>query len=90
MTLELKHGTASFTTTIPAGSFKQDKTGRFTFKGTINGVMLTATITPLGGTAFAFEAQGKHADLTGIANPVTVKLTIGNDGGSTTVTAEFK
>jgi hypothetical protein len=89
VTLELKHGTASFTTTIPADSFKQDKKGRFEFEGTINGVSLEATLTPRGNNAYEFKAEGKHADLTGIANPVTVTLTIGNDSGSTTVRAKF-
>jgi hypothetical protein len=89
VTLELKHGTPSFTTTIPAGSFKQDKKGRFTFEGTINGVSLEVTMTPRRKNAYEFKAEGKHADLTGIANPVTVTLTIGNDSGSTPVRAKF-
>jgi Concanavalin A-like lectin/glucanases superfamily len=88
VTLELTGGRGSFTTTFPMGSLKQDKKGRFTFEGIIDGVSLKAEMTPLGGTAFAFEAEGEHASLTGIANPLTVKLTIGNDGGSTTVTAK--
>ena len=41
------------------------------------------TIAPLGGNAFAFTVGGKHANLTGIAPPVTVALTIGNDCGKT-------
>jgi hypothetical protein len=89
VTLELKHGTASFITSIPAGSFKQDKKGRFEFEGTINGVSLEATITPRGNNAYKFKAEGKHADLTGIAKSVTVTLTIGNDSGSTTVRAKI-
>ena len=85
--VQLEVGT--FSTTIPAGSFKIKK-GRFTFEGIINGVSLEAQITPLGGSTFAFKAEGQGADLTGTVNPVTVGLTIGDDGGSTTVTAEFK
>jgi hypothetical protein len=92
VTLELKGGTASFSTTIPAGSFKKDKDekGRFTFEGTINGVDVDVEITPLGRNAFKFKAEGEHADLTGIANPVTVKLPIGNDCGTIPVTAKFE
>ena len=90
VTLELTGGTGTFTTTIPAGSFTKDKKGRFTFKGTVEGVKLDATLTPLGGQRYAFTAEGKHADLSGIANPVTITLTIGDDSGSTTVTAHFK
>jgi hypothetical protein len=89
VTLELKHGTGSFTTTIPAGSFQQDKKGSFEFEGTINGVELEATMTLRGNHAYKFKAEGKHADLTGIAKLVTVTLTIGNDSGSTTVRAKI-
>ena len=80
----------TFSTTIPAGSFKKDKKGRFTFEGTINSVKLEVQITPLGGNAFEFKAEGEHTNLHGIANPVTVNLTIGNDGGITLVTAKFE
>ena len=90
VTLALTHGTVSFTTTIPAGSFTKDKRGRFMVKGTINGVKLDATLTTLGGDRYAFTAEGKHADLSGLAHPVTVTLTIGDDRGRTTGTAEGK
>ena len=40
-----------------------------------------------GGNSIAREGQG--ANLTGTTNPVTVSLTVGNDGGSTTVNAKF-
>ena len=90
MTLTLTGGTGAFTATIPAGSFTKDKRGRFTFKGKVDGVKLDATLTPLGGQHYAFAAEGRHADLTGIANPVTITLTIGDDSGSTSVTAQFK
>ena len=90
VTLELKHGTASFTTTIPAGSFTKDKQGYFTVKETVDGVKLDARLTSLGGQQYAFTAEGKHTDLTDIATPVTVTLTIGDDSGSTAVTASLK
>jgi hypothetical protein len=85
--LELTGGTGSFTTTIPAGSFKKDKKGRFQFEGTINGVDLQAKITRFGRHQFKCEMEGEHAELTGIANPVIVSLTVGDDSGSTAVTA---
>jgi hypothetical protein len=80
----------TFSTTIPAGSFKVDKKGRFKFEGIIGGVSLQAKITPRGANSFEFKAEGQGADLTGTANPVTLGLTIGDDSGSTTVTAEFE
>ena len=80
----------TFSTTIPAGSFKLKK-GRFTFEGVINGVKLEAVLRPLIlGNDYEFKVEGKGADLTGTANPVTVKLTIGDDNGSKTITAKIK
>lgn len=108
VTLELTGGTGSFSTTIPASSFKfvpakpANKKGKggkpeqLKFEGVIGGVSLEAKITPVGATTFAgatsfeFKAEGEGADLGGLANPVTVTLTIGNDSGSATVTAEIE
>jgi len=88
VTLALTGGTGSLTMTIPAGAFQQDKQGHFTFEGTIHGVELQATLTPLESHQFECKAEGKQADLTGIANPVFVTLTIGDNGGNTLVTAK--
>ena len=88
----------TFSTTIPAGSFRfhpansgkgkgQGASARWTFEGVIDGVTLEAKITDLGGGMFEFKVEGEGANLTGTANPVTVTLTIGNDKGTTTVTA---
>jgi len=78
----------TFSTVIPAGSFTLHK-GRFTFEGVINGVGLEAVLRSLTlGNDYEFKVEGKGADLTGTANPVTVGLTIGDDSGSTTVTAK--
>ena len=90
VSLELTGGTGAFSATIPAGSFELDDDGIFEFEGVINGVTLDMEIVPLGGGNFEFQADGEGANLDGTVNPVTVGLTIGNDGGSTTVTAEFE
>jgi len=79
----------TFSVTIPAGSFQQIPKGRFAFEGTISGVSLQVQIAPVGNNSFTFKAQGADANLTGLTNPVTVVLTIGNDSGTTTVTAQF-
>ena len=79
----------TFSVTIPPGSFKQIPHGRFAFEGVINGVSLEVQIVHLGNNIFTFKAEGKHVDLTGLTNPVTVVLTIGDDTGSTAVTAQF-
>ncbi len=84
--LTLKVG--PYSTTIPAGSFKEKKRG-FKFKGVIDGVRVAARIQPRARGGFKFEAEGRCADLTGTVNPVTVELTIGEDVGSATVKADI-
>jgi hypothetical protein len=78
------------TTTIPASAFTKGTRGRVTFKGTVDGVKLDATLTALGGDHYAFTAAGKHVELTRIATPVTVTLTRGDNRGSAPVRAHFK
>lgn len=101
LTEDVSFQVGTFSTTIPAGSFKfhpansgkgkgKGAPARWTFEGVIDGVELEAKITDLGGGSFEFKAEGESADLTGTVNPVTVTLTIGDDGGSTTVEAEFE
>ena len=80
----------TFSVRIPAGSFKQNPNRRFAFEGGINGVSLETQIVPLGNNMFTFKAEGRGVDLTGLTNPVTVVLTIGNDSGSTSAVAEFQ
>jgi CSLREA domain-containing protein len=101
LTEDVSFQVGTFSATIPAGSFhfkpakpgkhgKPGKPAHFKFEGVINGVLLEAKITPLGNGNFEFKAEGKGAELSGTINPVTLKLTVGDDGGSTTVTAEFE
>ena len=79
----------TFSTAIPAGSFTLKK-GRFMYEGVINGVTLEVVLQSLIlGKDYRITVEGKGADLTGTVNPVTVGLTIGDDSGSKTVTAEF-
>jgi len=80
---------ATFSTTIPAGSFIDEGRGTFEFKGFINGMDLKVVIHRVGGDRFLFTADGAGANLIGTMNPVTVELSIGDDDGSTTVTAQF-
>ena len=51
---------------------------------------LEAQIVPLGNNMFTFKAEDTGVNLTGLANPVTVILTIGTDSGSTTAIAQFQ
>jgi hypothetical protein len=52
--------------------------------------LVAASIRPLRGRAFEFKAEGERANLTGLTNPLTVRLTIGDDTGSATVTAKLE
>lgn len=67
----------------------QGARARWTFEGVIDGVALEAKLTDLGAGSFEFKAEGDGADLAGITNPVMVTLTIGDDTGTTTVTADL-
>jgi hypothetical protein len=89
VSLQLTGGRGTFAITIPAGSFKQDEQGQWKFAGVIDGVRLGAVVRPLLHGGFELLAVGDRADLTGLANPLTITLAIGDDGGSTTVRARF-
>ncbi|HYA20728.1 MAG TPA: YncE family protein, partial [Burkholderiales bacterium] len=85
----LKIGT--FSATIPAGSFRQYRKGEFKYEGTIGGGKLEAEITRRGAGNYEFRAEGSHLNLAGVAkHRTTVGLTIGEVGGSTTVTPKFE
>ncbi|HEY3303885.1 MAG TPA: hypothetical protein VGL70_10180 [Candidatus Binatia bacterium] len=91
VTLQLKGGAGAYSVAIPAGSFKKDGSGGFKFQGTINRVkLLEAAIRPARAGGFEFEIQTEGANLKGIANPITVSLTIGDHGGSKTVRAKIE
>ena len=79
----------NFSTTIPAGSFKQKWRGASEYKGFINGVDVEVAIYHIRDNRFWFTAEGKGQILSGIVNPVTVGLTIGDDEGSTAVSADI-
>jgi hypothetical protein len=84
--LALQIGT--FSVTIPQGSFKEIGSRIFVFQGVLNGVNLSVQIVALGNNIFALAAGSKGVSLTGLTNPVTVVLTIGDNSGSTAVTAQ--
>jgi YVTN family beta-propeller protein len=80
----------TYTVTVPAGSFEAGPKATFTFEGTINGVALQIRIAPLGGNSYSIQVDASGVDLTALTNPVTVTLTIGNNTGMTSVTADFE
>ncbi len=90
LSLEVTGGRAAFSVTIPPGSFKKDRSGRFAYQGTINRVRLLASLRPLRDGAYHFEIEGDRVNLKGVANPVTVRLTIGDDGESRAFKAKIE
>ncbi len=78
-----------YSVTIPAGSFNQQEQGAYVFEGVINNVSLQLRIDSVGGGSYTLQAEGHGATLTGISNPVTVTLTIGNNTGSAQINAEI-
>jgi uncharacterized repeat protein (TIGR03803 family) len=75
---------ANYTVTIPAGSFKTIGSA-YLYEGTINGVTISAGLTPLGKNSYAFAVVGSPENLSSATNPVMVKLTIGINAGSSQV-----
>ena len=90
VSLQVKGGAGAYSVAIPAGSFKKDGSGAFKFQGTINRVKLETLIRPARDGGFDFEIQTEGANLKGMANPITVSLNIGDDGGSKTVRAKIE
>jgi YVTN family beta-propeller protein len=76
----------TFAATLPPGSFKKFG-GWFTFAGVINGVNLQAVIFPTGTLRYAFLAAAERASLTGTANQVTARVSIGAGSSTTSVAA---
>ncbi|MBI4322298.1 MAG: HYR domain-containing protein [Chloroflexi bacterium] len=86
--LALNVGT--FAATIPAGSFRAVGNGHFNFQGTINGARVVGQIKALSGGRYSIHVEAQSANLAGTANPVTVNVIIGDDGGTATVSAKPK
>jgi ABC-type nitrate/sulfonate/bicarbonate transport system substrate-binding protein len=83
-------GVGAFVTTIPAGSFRLDRKGRFKFEGIVDGVELKVVIQPRRGGRVALKAEAERVDLMGTVNPVTVRIKIGDDSATTSVGAELE
>jgi 6-phosphogluconolactonase (cycloisomerase 2 family) len=79
-----------FSIIIPAGSFKASQNGvnggAYLFQGVINSATLKIQIVPLGQNQFEISAYGKHVDVSGWSDPVTVMVGIGDNSASAGVT----
>ena len=76
--------------TVAPGAFRRTHFGGFVFDGVVGTTRLTVVIQPLHGGRLALVAAGNGAELTGVANPVAVGLGIGDDNGTTAVTARIR
>ena len=70
---------------IPPGSFHQDADGRFAYATD----QLEMILAPAGPDSFAYSIEVKNAELGGATNPITVRIAIGDDRGTTTDQAEI-
>jgi hypothetical protein len=81
----------TYNVTIPGGSFVQlqngAKQGTWVFDGKIAGLSISAQILPLGGNSFQVKASGSGANLSALANPIVVRVGIGDDSGKISVNA---
>jgi hypothetical protein len=75
--------------TIPAGAFRPEGKRSFEFEGVVSGIALEVKIRSRGRGLFEVKAEGKGANLSGTANPVTVGLAVGDDAGSVLVTVKL-
>lgn len=84
---------ASFLATVPAGSCHQltggERHGSYIYVGRVGGMWLAMRIVPLGGNSYALRAEGAPVDFTGLQNPVSVTLSVGNTTGTVSVNAEL-
>ena len=74
----------SYVFVIPAGSFHVASDGSDAYSGTLLGVKLSVQLRPARGGKWSVKANGKS--VSGLANPVAVGLTIGNDTGVASIT----
>jgi hypothetical protein len=81
---DVKLSAGTFSTTIPAGSFKTNVIGWFEYEGVINGVDLEVRIAPLGANRYGLRAEAEGKDVAQPApGPVKVEISIGSDTGVT-------
>jgi len=81
---------AGVSVTIPGGSFTLQTTPRrqfLRFSGFVGVVSVDLKIDVLAGGDYTFKGSLSNVNLDGVTNPVTIKLTIGDDTGSLDTTA---
>jgi Beta-propeller repeat len=91
MTLQVGPPATGYSVTIPPGSFQfVGGNKHYVFSGTIGGATISVNLSPVSATSYTFRGSVAGPNLTGLTNPVSVTLTIGNNTGTTQVTASFQ
>jgi len=80
---------SEFSTTIPAGRFRRVTSRIFTFSGTLEGVPVAAVITQLESRKFVVAIGAAGVNLSGIDNPLPVRLSIGEQTGQALIKPRF-
>jgi hypothetical protein len=78
----------SYAVTIPPGSFKRSRHGGYEFKGRIADVTLEMSFKAQSPANYTFDFAAGGSGLPALASPLTLQLTIGDDSGTASVTAE--
>ena len=73
----------TYTVTIPPSSFHQTRKGWWVYEGKINGVSLDVRISQRGVNPYELQFEASGVDLTSLTNPVTIRLALGNNYGTT-------
>ncbi len=81
---------ASYSVTIPPGSFTEDKQGDYHFHGEIQSVPLVVRIAPELGGKFALRFKVQVIDLTAAINPLRMVLILGRNAGAKLVNAAVR
>jgi len=75
-----------YSVSLPAGSFKTKAGGVLEFAGALSGVILDVRLIPAGTGTYRFTVAAARVDLTGLANPASVQLNLGDNVGTANVT----
>lgn len=75
---------------IPPGSFRGDRNQKYTFNGTVNGVDVHVKIESRGGDQYTLKLSAKDVNLSGLVDPVLIRLAIGDDHGDVSVNARVR
>lgn len=72
----------TYSVVIPVNAFHQTKKGWYVFQGTIAGVALQMRLSQTGSDTYQLQVNASGVDLSSLSDPITVTLTIGNNGGT--------